>query len=216
MSVRTALLGGLGWSFGLEELRVLPVTLDLQLGRWNEAHRRRVHAVAQSGRARAVIEDVTEMRIGVRRPNLGAAEAKETICLRANVRGLERPCKAWPPSAGIIFVEGAEERLSGNDVDIDPGFVIIPINIPERSLRVLALGHRVLERCELPPDLAVTRLHESFAWSGGWRSRCLLGLRLRRCGEEKERSGLDGRSYYSIVMHEGSGHRFRGLPVSNA
>src|SRR5687767_5175776 len=101
-----------------------------------------------------------------------------TVCLRADVRRLERPRKAWPAGPGIVLVDGAEERLAGNDVDIDPGFVVVPVDVPERSLRLFFLRDRILEGCELPLDLAVARLHVNLprgrggGGSGGW----LFGL----------------------------------------
>src|SRR5258708_642369 len=56
----------------LEELQVVPVTLGSHPADRNETHRRRVHAVAKSGRLGTVVEEVAEMRIGVSGADLGA------------------------------------------------------------------------------------------------------------------------------------------------
>src|SRR3954466_15941204 len=88
----------------LEEGRVLPVTLGLELGRWNEAHRRGVHAVTKSGRARSIVEEVAEVRGGVRGADLGALVAENAVALGANVRRVERPCKAGPAGPRVVLV----------------------------------------------------------------------------------------------------------------
>jgi hypothetical protein len=49
----------------LEQVEVLTVPLRLQLVDWNEAHGSRVHAVAQAGGGRTVVEQVTQMGVGV-------------------------------------------------------------------------------------------------------------------------------------------------------
>src|SRR5450756_3076468 len=85
-AVRTSpdlLLSAVCRRLGLEERRVLTITLGLELRGRNEAHRRGVHAVAQAGGTRSIIEDVTQVRIGVRRSNLSALIAKHAVGLRA-------------------------------------------------------------------------------------------------------------------------------------
>src|SRR5450759_3159767 len=222
-AVRTSLdllLGPIRRRFGLEERCVLTIALGLELRGRNEAHRRGVHAVAQAGGARSVIEEVTQVRIGVRRSNLSALIAKHAVGLRADVRWVERPREAWPAGAGVVFVERAEERLAGNDIHVDPRLVVVPIDIAERSLRLRVLRYRVLERGQLFLQIGVGRFYEGAARSRRRSSGHRFGLGLRggakegRCGThgDERRKGGSGLARYSIEcmlglrsLKEGSG-----------
>src|ERR1700738_1711836 len=93
------LLAGFRGTIWLEQSQVLPVTLGLQPGDGNEAHRRRVHAVPQTGRSGTVVEDVAEMGVGGGRAHLRATKAREVVCLCPDVRRIERSRKAWPSGA---------------------------------------------------------------------------------------------------------------------
>src|SRR6478672_3886444 len=69
----------------LEQPQILPVPLRLHPVHRYEPQRRRVHAVAQSGRRRAVVEDVAEVRVGVSRADLGAILGELAIVLGLEV-----------------------------------------------------------------------------------------------------------------------------------
>src|SRR6185369_13941070 len=105
--------------FALEEFPVLPVALGLELVHGDEAERRGVHAVALAGRRRTVVEDMSEVRVGMLRANLGARHEELAVRLRNHVGGLQRLREARPAGAAVVLVEGAEERLARDDVDVD-------------------------------------------------------------------------------------------------
>src|SRR5437868_5714212 len=70
------------------------------------------------------------------------------IRLRPNVARLERFREAWPTRSRLVLVERAEKRLAGNDVHVDPGLLIVPVLVTERSFRGVALSDVVLSRRE--------------------------------------------------------------------
>src|SRR5262249_15840406 len=79
--------------------------------------------------------------------------------------------------------ERAEERLAGDDVDVDARLMVVPVLVLERALRALVLRHVVLERRQLRLELAVARLlvvHRvpSFRRLGGGGGRGVLSPEL--------------------------------------
>ena len=62
-----------------------------------------------------------------------------------DVRGDDRLREGGPSGAGVEFVHRGEERFAGDDVDVEPGFVVIPELVPERRLGRAALGDLVLQ-----------------------------------------------------------------------
>src|SRR5438552_19053123 len=75
----------------LEERLVLAVALFFEPVGGDEAHRGRVHAITLARRRGAVIEDVAEMRVGVRGTHFGARIADLEIGAGRGVRFLQRP-----------------------------------------------------------------------------------------------------------------------------
>src|SRR5712692_349309 len=128
----------------LEERAVLPVALRLEALHGYEAQRRRVHAEALAGRRRPVVEHVPQVRAGMRGADFRARGEEAPVLALADVPGLERPREAGPAGAGVVLVERAEERLAGDDVDVDAGPVVVPVLVAEGRLRALVLGHPVL------------------------------------------------------------------------
>src|SRR5690348_12280432 len=129
-------------------MRVFAVAFLDKLRRRNEAHRRRIHAVAQAGRKRAVVEQVAEVRIGVLRANFGARHSKGPIRLRCDVLRNQRTREAGPPSAGLELVGRAEQRFARHNVYVDARLVIVPVCVLERTLGRFVLRDLVLERGE--------------------------------------------------------------------
>src|SRR5205823_7797134 len=62
-----------------EERAIFAVTLGFELACRDEAQRRRVDAVPKSGGRRAVVEDVSEVRVGRARPHFGTFHPEEAV-----------------------------------------------------------------------------------------------------------------------------------------
>src|SRR2546428_9653138 len=159
-----------------EERQVLPVALFLEALYRNEPQRGRVHAVALAGRRRPVVEDVPEVRVGVRGADLGARREEPAVLPLADVPGLERSREARPARPGLVLVERAEDRLARDDVDVDAGPVVVPVFVVEGRLGAFLLRHLVLHGVERFPERGIVGLLEghgipSFRWHA---------LRLRR------------------------------------
>src|SRR5262249_46782066 len=63
--------------------------------------------------------------------------------------------EAGPAGARVELVGGREQRLAGNDVDVDSGLVVVPELVPERRLGATALGDLVLHGGQRRPQLPV-------------------------------------------------------------
>src|SRR5207249_10351522 len=104
-----------------EERQVLPVALFLEALYRNEPQRGRVHAVALAGRRRPVVEDVPQVRVGVRGADLGARREEPAVLPLANVPELERSREVRPARPGLVLVGRAEDRLARDDVGVEAG-----------------------------------------------------------------------------------------------
>src|SRR5512143_3851842 len=142
----------------LEELQVFAVSFLRELRDRDEPHRRGVHAVTLAGRLRTVVEEVAEVRVRVRRPDFRTSHEQTAIDLRLDVLRRERLGEAWPSGSRLELVERAEQGLARHDVDIDAGFVIVPVLVLEWTLRRLVLGDLVLRRRQLLFELGLSRL----------------------------------------------------------
>src|SRR5688572_28806663 len=144
----------------LEELLVLAVPLGLEAVDGDEAHRRRVHAVAQAGRPRAVGEDVAEVGVAVLAAHLGARHPQLLVGLLDDVVLLERLPEGGPAGAGVVLLARGEERLARHHVDVDALLLVVPVLVAERRLRPLVLSDVVLHPRELRAKLLVAGLLE--------------------------------------------------------
>src|SRR5438034_146261 len=77
-----------------------------------QLQRRRIDAVAQAGRAGAVVEDVAEMAAAFRAQHLGADHAVADIVFLVDMAIRRGRGKARPAAAGIEFRVGFEQRLA--------------------------------------------------------------------------------------------------------
>src|SRR5437868_3333010 len=84
-----------------EQRQILAVSLCFEAVHWDEAHSRGIHAVAQPARAWAIIEQVSEMRIRLRRAHLDATHEEGVVLLLLYVRWLQRLGEARPARAGL-------------------------------------------------------------------------------------------------------------------
>src|SRR5688500_18040208 len=85
----------------LEQCGELAVPLLDELRGRDEPHRRRVHAEALAGRLRSIVEEVAEVRVGVRRAHLGALHEQRAVGLRLHVLRHERLREARPSGARV-------------------------------------------------------------------------------------------------------------------
>ena len=52
--------------------------------------------------------------------------------------------EAGPACAAVEFIQRAEERLAGNNIDVDSGLVIVPIGILKWRFRAAFARHVIL------------------------------------------------------------------------
>ena len=102
-------------------------------GDGDEAQRRGIHAVAQAGRRGPSSNTWPRCES----PSL-ATELRCASCRASRVFVESSPARwlgeARPAGAGVELVERAEQRLAGDDVDVDAGLVVVPVLIVERRL----------------------------------------------------------------------------------
>src|SRR3569623_1143982 len=141
-----------------EQLRVIGVALGRELVSRHEPQRRRVDAVAQASRLRAIREDVAEVRVAELAPDLGAVHpVRAVVDLAAPRPGARRP-EARPARARVELLGRAEQRLAGDDVDVDPRRVVLEVRVVERRLGAAVLGDLVLHQRQLLLELRIGRL----------------------------------------------------------
>ena len=128
----------------LEELHVLPIPLFHQVLPGNEPERRRIHAVTQARWFGAVIEYMADVRVGVFAPDLGPDREPAPVLFLHDIAGLEGLGETRPSRAGIVFVEGTEQGLAGDDIDVDARFLVVPVFVIEGRLRAVLLRYFVL------------------------------------------------------------------------
>src|SRR6266478_2861237 len=133
-----------------------------------QLQRRRIDAVAQSGRAGAVLEHVAEMAVALRAQHLGPEHAVADVALLVDM-ALDRGCgKARPAAAGIEFGVGFEQGLAAAGTGVGARRLLVLVFAGERPLGRLLAQHRVLCRRQFlaplglalfdPVDLAGHRL----------------------------------------------------------
>src|SRR5436190_10421666 len=115
----------------------------------DESQRRGIDAVTQVRRTGTVVKHVAEMRIGGLRTHLSSFHAQCAVAFLDDFSLLHRPGETGPARAGIEFVERTEQRLAGNDVDVNAGFVIVPVSVLERRFSAALLRDLILEWIEL-------------------------------------------------------------------
>src|SRR6185295_20098629 len=81
--------------------------------------------------------------------------------------------KARPPCAGLVLVERAEQWLSGDNVYIDPGLVVVPVLVPKRRFGRVALGDGELDRRENLAELGIALLERAVRHPRRHSSLCL-------------------------------------------
>ena len=87
-----------------------------------------------------------EMRISVLAPYLSALHEEAPVFLLHNIIWLKWLRKAWPACAGFEFVERAEERLTGDNVNVYALPMIIRVFVVEGRFRAFPLRYIILRR----------------------------------------------------------------------
>src|ERR1700751_6173226 len=82
---------------------------------------------------------MTQVAVTVTRPHLSPDHSMTVIRLLLEVLGIHGFCETRPATVAIKFVEGREERFTGNDVHVDTWLIMIPIRIIKRTLGTVLL-----------------------------------------------------------------------------
>src|SRR5512143_667703 len=88
---------------------------------------------------------MTEVCVAVFAPYLGPYREPAPVLFLHDIARLEGFGEARPSRAGIVFVQGTEQGLAGDDIDIDARFLVVPVFIMEGWLRAVLLCY--LELC---------------------------------------------------------------------
>src|SRR5439155_25079425 len=123
-----------------------------------ESQRRRVDAIPQAGRARAVVEHVSQMRAAVRAFHFGPPHEQIAILLLPDALFPERLPEARPSRPGIEFGLRCEKFLATDDAPIDPVIVVVPVLTGKGPLRPLVHGDLVLDRRQALPQTRLVKL----------------------------------------------------------
>src|SRR5205807_763062 len=107
----------------------------LQLVAVDEPQGGRVHAVPQPALvARPIRENVAKVAVAVLGANLGPCHAVRAVNVLDDVPGLEGPRETRPSRPAVELVEGCEERLAGNHVDVEARLLVVPVFVGEGAL----------------------------------------------------------------------------------
>src|SRR6185503_3663565 len=89
-----------------------------------ECERGRVHAVAQTGRLRPVVEDVPQVRVAAAAENLGPRQEGAIVLVRLHARGRGGSREARPPGAGFELGLRVEEGVAAGRAGVHAWIVV--------------------------------------------------------------------------------------------
>jgi len=144
----------------------------------SESKRGRVHAIAQSRRLRAIIEDMAEMCATIRADDFGSRHSERVIRDLTNSLFIDLLIKAGPAGTRFEFCFRIKECLIADDAMVNAVLVVIPILSSVRTLGTFFLRNVILLRCEPFTKLGIggfAFVASGVADSGG---RVLLGTRI--------------------------------------
>src|SRR6476660_3006574 len=122
------------------------------LGR-DEFQRDAVHAVAEPGGRRPVVEHVTEMAAAAAAMDLIPHHAERVVCVGQH-RALDGLVEAWPAGAAVELGLRIEQRQAASGAGEGAGAVLVVERAGECALGVLLAQHRILLwRQQLSPFL---------------------------------------------------------------
>src|SRR3990172_2888300 len=111
----------------LEQPRIFPVALLLQLFLGDKSESGGVDAVAQARRLRAVREEMPQMRVAILASHFGTHRVSARVFLLHDVSGLEGFGETRPSGARVELVQGTEQRLAGYHVHVDALPIVVPV-----------------------------------------------------------------------------------------
>src|SRR5437762_7029129 len=95
------------------------------------------------------------MTVAMLGTDLGPCHAVRAVNVLDDVRGFEGPRETRPSGPAVELVEGCEERLAGNDVDVKARLLVVPVFVGERALGPVSLRDAVLLGRQLRDRLGV-------------------------------------------------------------
>src|SRR6516165_6353698 len=120
---------------------------------WDEFQRDTVHAVAQAGRRRPIVEDVAKMAAAAAAMHFFPYYAERVVGV-GQYCAFDGLVEAWPAGAAVEFGFCIEQRQVASGASEDPGAVFIIERTGEGTLGVLFAQDQILLRCkQLAPFL---------------------------------------------------------------
>src|SRR5262249_36513981 len=101
----------------------------------DEAQGGGTNGVTSSSRRSCVGENVANMRITQFRAYFRPLHVVGVVRLLKNAVGGDWLGERWPTGSAIEFIKRAEERIVGDDIDVNARLGIVPILVPKRRLR---------------------------------------------------------------------------------
>ena len=89
---------------------------------------------------------MAEVGIAVFAAHLDAHHKQAAVLFFHDIFGHQWPGETGPAGPGLEFVGRAEQRFTGNNINIDALFFIIPVFIIEGRFSAVFLGNLVLQR----------------------------------------------------------------------
>ena len=96
---------------------------------------------------------MSEMRVTLARADFSAGHPKRPVALFDNMIAGEGLGETGPAGAAVELVEGTEERLAADYIDVNAGAVVVPIFVLKWRFSSILAGHAILHRRELLAEL---------------------------------------------------------------
>src|SRR4030095_3452630 len=128
----------------VEEIKILAVASLLHLRDRHEAESRGIEAITHSGRLWAVVKNVAEVGVALFGADFRAFHEKRLISFLNDMRRIDWLGEALPAGGALELVGRSEELLTANQVDVDAGFVVVPVSVVESRLGAVFAGDVVL------------------------------------------------------------------------
>src|SRR5216683_931556 len=123
-----------------------------------EVERYAVHAIAQPGRLRPVLEDMAEMPAAPAAMHLGAGHEEAAVGVGLD-HILERRREARPAGAAVELGGGVEQGLAAAGAVIDPGAVLLVERARAGALGAVLAQYPILLGREAPAPFLVAQRH---------------------------------------------------------
>ena len=130
----------------LKQFAVFVQPFFFQILRGNKAKRGGIEAVAQAGGSRAVGKDMAKVRIALPASHLGAHREQAVVHLFDDIGGYQGLGEAGPAGFRVILVGGTEQRLAGDNINVNARFLVVPVQVVKGRFGAVFLGDLVLQR----------------------------------------------------------------------